>query len=184
MCQTASDHRTCPEKIHQVWLNSVITDANNREPEAMLLLGQLYQQGLGVKKNLNKSLGLLTQVSVLGEADVSSEIDAIQTEITAAKKSAKRSRLKVASKPTVAKPQVKSQMVKPAAKPSQVIAKQQTKAAAVAEKNLATDEKRLRAEKLRRYKKVMLQLKIEQQLIDQQQADVTGGALAAVEDEF
>jgi TPR repeat protein len=70
--------------VHTAWPESVKADADNHLPEARLLLGQLYRQGIGVTKNLNRSLDLLTQVNILGDADVENEIASIHAEITAA----------------------------------------------------------------------------------------------------
>lgn len=166
------------KKIHTDWLNSVKAGANNHEPEAMLLLGQLYRQGIGVTKNLNKSLGLLTQVSVLGDADVEMEIESIHAEIAAANH----------DKQVAAK----SKLVKPVEKKSKAVAKtqkatlkkKQTSATVTAKVTKQTIEKQKLAEKVRRYEKAMQQLKLEQQIIDQQQADVTGGSVASMDDEF
>jgi len=166
------------KKMHTDWLNSVKAGANNHEPEAMLLLGQLYRQGIGVTKNLNKSLELLTQVSILGDADVESEIESIHDEI-AASKQAKQVAIKV-------KP------VKPAGKKSKsavktektVVKKKQKPATVTAKVSRQAIEKLKLTEKRRRYEKAMEQLRLEQQIIDQQQADVTGGSVASMDDEF
>jgi hypothetical protein len=48
----------------------------------------------------------------------------------------------------------------------------------------AAQEKKLLAEKKRGYDKVMEQIRLEQKLIDEQQARVAGAATAAVDDEF
>ena len=48
----------------------------------------------------------------------------------------------------------------------------------------AAEEKKLLAEKKRRYEKVMEQIRLEQKLIDEQQARVAGEAAAAVDDEI
>jgi len=169
------------KKLHSDWLSSVRADANNRKPDAMLLLGQLYRQGLGVKKNLNKSLDLLNQVNVLGEADVDDEIESIYAELSAkkqAKQVAKQTKIK---KPAVSKPIAKAPPV------TKTVQKKKPKAVVAAKTKTVkklTDKQRVQAEKVRRYEKAMAQLRLEQELIDKQQADVTGGAIASVDDEF
>ena len=170
------------KKVHSDWLDSVKTEANNNKPDAMLLLGQLYRQGLGVKKNLNKALDLLTHVSVLGDADVDNEIESIYAEMSAKKKNDKLIvQKKKAKKPAASKSIAKAPSVPKTAqkkKPkSAVVAKTKT------EKKLI-EKQRIQAEKVRRYEKAMAQLRLEQGLIDKQQAEVTDGEVASVDDEF
>lgn len=166
------------KKMHTDWLESVKADAYNHQPQAMLLLGQLYRQGLGVTKNLNKSLDFLTQVSILGDADVESEIESIHAEIAA---SNQRKQAAVKIKPV--KPA--DNKAKSAAVTEKMVVKKKQKPANVTAKvSKQTIEKQKLAEKRRRYEKVMQQLKLEQQIIDQQQADVTGGAVASMDEEI
>jgi len=169
------------KKLHTSWLNEVKGEATNREADAMLLLGQLYRQGIGVRKNLGKSLDLLSHVSILGEADVDGEIESIYAEIDAAKArraAAKKKKVKViANKPA---PKTTVRVTKKKV-PVKVIT---TKAATVKVAKKLTKKERIQVEKVRRYEQAMLQLKREQQLIDEQQASVSGGAIAAIDDEF
>ena len=166
------------KKMHTEWLNSVKVEANNHEPEAMLLLGQLYRQGLGVTKNLKKSLGLLTQVSILGDADVDSEIESIHAEMDASNQAKQVATRNKPDKP--ANNNSKSVVVTE----KTIVRKKQKPATVTAKVSRQTLEKQKLAEKRRRYEKAMEQLRLEQQIIDQQQADVTGGAVATVDDEF
>jgi hypothetical protein len=166
------------KKMHTEWLDNVKTDANNHQPEAMLLLGQLYRQGLGVTKNLNKSLDLLTQVNILGDADVESEIESIHAEIAASNHpkqvTTKNKPVKLVDKKSKSAVITEKAVVKRKQKPATVTAKVSGQ----------TIEKQKLAEKRRRYEKAMQQLKLEQQMIDQQQAEVTGAAVASMDDEF
>ena len=164
------------KKLHAGWLNAVKGEATNREADAMLLLGQLYRQGIGVRKNLNKSLSLLNQVSILGDADVDNEIESIYVEIDAAKARrtvAKKKKAKVIASKPATKAKVKVAKKK---------APKKVTTATVAKK--LTEKERIQAEKVRRYEQAMLKLKLEQQLIDEQQASVSGDAVAAIDDEF
>lgn len=184
------------KKLHAGWIDGVVKEAGNRQPEAMLLLGQLYRQGLGVKKNLKKSLALLNQVSVLGDADVDEEIESIYDEIDAKKASRiayKKKKAKAAAKVSVAK--AKAAKVKPVitkvakAKPvkQKVAKKKKQKAAPVAVAKVVkkvTEKEKILAAKKRRYEAAMAKLKLEQQMIDEQQASITGEAVASVDDEF
>ena len=158
------------------WLNSVKTEADAHKAEAMFLLGQLYGEGIGVKKDLVKSLELLKQVRILGVANVDKQIAYIQNEIDEQNKSEQRNKaarnkeslgLKQASEEQLAKQQAQTKADK----------KRQTKKKAEAEE-LA------QAEKVRRYEKAMMQLKMEQQLIDKQQEWASGEEVASADDEI
>ena len=184
-------------KQHKKWLDSVIKDASEHKESALLLLGQLYHHGIGVKKDLAKSMDLLTEVASLGGAGVEKEIAAVQAEQDrATAKQRKKQIVKKQAPKQAEKEQVISKQVtvkeKAAAEPGVVEPqKKQTKvsekkaspvkASQKSEKQLAAD---LKAEKRRRYEKVMEQLRLEQQLIDEQQAAVTGKELASVDDEI
>ncbi len=148
------------------WLNSVKTDANAHKAEAMFLLGQLYGEGLGVKKDLERSLELLRQVQILGVANVDNQIALIQDEIDAINK---------------AEQQKGRDQKKASLKP----ANEEQQAAQLARQQASKEElAKQQAEKIRRYEKAMLQLHQEQRLIDEQQAWASGGAEATADDEI
>jgi TPR repeat protein len=178
--------------MHMDWIKSVKVGAANHNADAMLLLGQLYRQGLGVKKDLKKSLDLLTQVSVLGAAEVEDEIVAIQSEMTATKKSkiAARSnnkRLTVSKSVQKAASNVQQAQIKKEHVQVQPPERQQIAKKSVVDKQPVTAAKKaaaIKAEKRRKYEAVMKQLQLEQQLIDEQQAWSTGGEVASVDDEI
>jgi len=69
-----------PQK-HNQWLSELIQQAKTTEPNALILLGQMHRHGIGVKKDLEKSLDLLSQASALGHTEIDAEIDAISREI-------------------------------------------------------------------------------------------------------
>lgn len=158
------------------WLNSVKTEAGAHKAEAMFLLGQLYGEGIGVKKDLIRSLELLNQVRILGVANVDDQIAYIQNEINQLNRSEQQNRvdrkkenarLKQASEAQLAVQQAKIQADK------EEQAKQKAEA-----------EKLSQAEKIRRYEKAMMQLQMEQQQIDKQQAWASGGKLSDADDEI
>lgn len=142
------------------WLNSVKVDASEHKVEAILLLGQLYGEGLGVEKDLNKSLELLKQVQVLGAADVESQIAAVQDEIDRSENRAQNSK--------------KSRELENAN--LQLANEQQRKQQAEAKRLLQQD-------KVRRYEKAMQKLQYEQATIDEQQAWASGGDTSAIADD-
>ena len=150
------------KKEHQSWVDGIQADAKERKTESMLLLGQLYHQGIGVKKNLDKSLALLTYVNSSGGANVEHEIELIQKEINAnkvagykSKKIKKHPRAKVLS-----------------SKPADLISKEDS------------EQEKAMTEKRRKYEQVMAQIELEQRKINEQQARVTGNEVVAIDDEF
>jgi len=66
---------------HRQWLAELIRQADTSEPNALILLGQMHRHGIGVSKNLEKALDLLSRASSLGHTEIDSEIDAISREI-------------------------------------------------------------------------------------------------------
>jgi len=152
----------------EAWLSSIKADADDNKVEAIRLLGQLYRQGLGVEKDLNVSLDLLTQVNIRGAANVDREIAAIRTEIEAEKIAEKR-----------LTEQRDAQHLAAIEKERNRVAEEQANAEIKA--RMLQDSKE---EKRRRYEAVMLQLKQEQAQIDKQQSLVSGSNVATIDDEF
>ncbi len=154
--------------IYSSWLASVESDANAGKGQAAFLLAQLYHQGLGVKKDLDESLRLFQQVSLLGDANVQNEMALVRAEIKA-NKQAQQERQQEKDRQ---KAQNKLQLAAPVASP-----KKEKKAdpKLTKEQQLAQQaeaEKIEMAEKVRRYEAAMLKIKLEQKLIDEQQAAV------------
>lgn len=144
------------------WLNSVKTDADAHDAEAMLLLGQLYGEGLGVKKDLEKSLELLEQVRILGVANVDRQIVLIKEEI------------KVLSENEAIEKEsrnLESANVQQAKKDKQL-------------KLQAEVKKQDQAEKVKRYEAAMKKLQLEQKKINEQQAWASGGTSLSADDEI
>jgi len=163
---------------HEPWFQGIKQDASENKPEAMIILGQMYRNGIAVNKDLEKSLELLTTVNSSGVVNVEREMLAVRNEIAASKQARAEARKK--HDPVVAT--TRQANIEPARKPLDEKALAARKEAEAARK--AAEEKKLLAEKKRRYEKVMEQIRLEQKLIDQQQARVAGGATAAVDDEF
>ncbi len=174
---------------HSAWLESLKKDAKESKGDAMFLLAQLYREGLGVKKDLNKSLEILDQVSLLGAADVENDMALIQQEIEK-NKAKKAARKKYKMEVARLEQQKKEQQIKPLAD-----IKQQQIQEDMLEKEAQVDveqkkiqqveaEKAIQDAKIRRYEKAMMQLKLEQQQIDEQQAWAAGGEDETVDDEI
>ena len=79
---------------HNQWLESVKKDAKAHNADSTYLLAQLYSQGIGVKKDLAKSLELYDQVAILGSADVEKEITELQAQIAQAREAKVANRMK------------------------------------------------------------------------------------------
>lgn len=157
---------------HSVWLSSVKKEAELRKPEAVLLLAQLYRHGLGVEKDLKKSLVLLKQVRILGNANAENEMAAVKAEIEQTKKAEQIRQAQLAKE--------RERLAQ-----SKHEEKQQQELALLAEKEKKAEAEKLsEAEKIRRYEEARMQLLREQQLIDEQQSWATGGEVANVDDEF
>ncbi len=165
---------------NSAWLAGIQKDAKQSKGDAMFLLAQLYREGLGVKKDLNKSLGILDRVSLLGAADVDNEVALIQQEIennNKAKQTARKThkmevaRLAQQKKQHQVEQLAKIERLKAPAKEVLVVDKVQK-----TEVPQLTDESIIQAAKIRRYEKAMMAMKLEQQKIDEQQAWAAGGA--------
>lgn len=154
------------------WLAGVKADASEHDAEAVFLLGQLYRQGLGVEKDLNKSLELFKQDKILSNANVETEIAKIHAEIAARDKAIELAKIREIQK---------NRLVEQAQK----IQKKDEKLELQAQKEKQAEVERLeKAEKIRRYEEARMKLRREQQLIDEQQSRVTGGASESIDDEI
>jgi len=137
---------------HNQWLSDLIHQADTAEPNALILLGQMHRHGIGVAKDLKKSLSLLSRASSLGHTEIDTEIDEISREIekkdAVAKENKKRKKLINKKKKKLATKKRNDEK----RKQSEEMKKQK-----------AADEK------LRRYEEVMRKLREEEELLEQQQ---------------
>jgi len=167
------------------WLNNVKTDADKHKPDAILLLAQLYRQGLGVKKDLNKALDLFNEVRIRGVADVYEEIASVNAEMAANNKALQQQqqqRQDLAKKKELDK-QAQLALLREKQKPAKKEAIVPVKAVKPVSKQkqardlqaeLVTSQQTIQAEKVKRYERAMMQLKREQALIEAQQSEITG----------
>lgn len=156
------------------WLNRVKAGSDKGDAEAMYLLAQLYRQGLGVKKDLNKSFVLLDQISVFDIPYVDSELELVRSE-----QNAKPKKIAVIKKPVVEASVIKKQ----APAENQALATvnaQKLKVQQAEAKKLKAQQ--LHNEKVLRYKQAMLKLKQEQKIIDDLQASVDRESAGADEE--
>ena len=177
------------------WLEGIKKEAKESKGDAMFLLAQLYREGIGVKKDLDKSLEILDQVSLLGAADVENEMVLIQQEMETndkAKKTAKKNRkielARLASQEKDQREEEKQVEQQANSEQQKILQSKQKKEAPVATEQQVTEQtdaaKAIQAEKRQRYEKAMLKLKLEQQKIYEQQAWAAGGDTSAVDDEI
>lgn len=156
------------------WLDSVIADAEVHEADAVYLLAQLYHDGIGVKKDLEKSLELFKEIKSLGEASVEREIVSINREIAGDRLARENQQKKSELENKQAQQAIETKQAQRVQ--SAQVRKQAKKAANI--KQALNKEQLIQAEKRKRYEEVMLELKLEQQKIDEQQSRVGGGAMA------
>mgnify|MGYP002265649574 CR=1 FL=1 len=137
---------------HNQWLADLIQQADTAEPNALILLGQMHRRGIGVNKDLEKSLALLSQASSLGHTEIDAEIDEISREIekqdALALENEKREALIKKKKETLAIKKINE------------------------EKRKKSEEKKKQKtadEKLRRYEEAMRKLREEEMLLEEQQ---------------
>jgi TPR repeat protein len=140
-----------PEK-HNQWLSGLIQQADTAEANALILLGQMHRHGIGVAKDLQKSLALLSRASSLGHTEIDAEIDEISREIE------KRDAVSIENKKRKALINKKKKAVALKKRNEEKRKKNQEK-----KKQKAADEK------LRRYEEAMRKLREEELLLEQQQ---------------
>ena len=140
-----------PQK-HNQWLSDLINLAGTAEPNSLILLGQMHRQGIGVKKDLEKSLELLSRASSLGHTEVDDEIDEISRELE------------------------KQDAVAIANKNRKELTNKKKKAAALKKRNeekrkenKQKEKQKAADKKLRRYEEAMRKIREEEQLLEEQQ---------------
>jgi len=172
-------------KKNSAWLDGIKKAAKESKGDAMFLLAQLYREGLGVKKDLNKAMEILDQVSLLGAADVEKEMALIQQELEArdiAKENAgKKHKIEIAGlAKSVASPGLEQQANIEQRKISQNAQRKAVQSSKQRQRAQQVElEKAVLAAKRQRYVKAMMKLKLEQQKIDEQQAWAEGGDMEA-----
>jgi len=153
---------------HSSWLASVKADADAGKGQAMFLLAQLYHEGLGVEKDLDKSLKFFQQVSLLGDANVQNEMALVRAEMDASKQAEQHRQ----QKKEVEEAREVTKEAAPVAQPKKEKKEEPkfTKEQQLAQQ--AEAEKIEMAEKVRRYEAAMLKLKLEQKQIDELQSNI------------
>lgn len=148
---------------HDPWFKSLISQVSSKEPNALILLGQMNRHGINVDKNLEKAIEYLELASALGHTEVDSEIDEIKREIEANKPV-----VKTAISVTTKKPD--SKLNTPKAKSIKKVVNQPTTTKKVVRKpaKKIVPEESIE-EKRKKYEAAMKKLMEENKLMEQQQ---------------
>jgi len=169
---------------HAQWLSEVKKNASISKQEVLFLLGQMYREGIGVKKNLNKSLEIMYQLGLEGMAAADTEIEKIQAELKAHEIRRQKSRAARARK-QAEKPAVKTApgaVAKAAPQtPPKASVKTKPQAAPATSAAKPVDEKEARR---KRYEAIMKKLAEEQAEIDRLQGLVDEQGDADIDDEI
>ncbi len=147
------------------WVDKVKKAAFAGKMEEMFLLAQLYHEGIGVKKDLNKSLKLMYRLSSDGVMAADSEMEKLQAEIKANKATKKQKQVVI----TKSKPVIK--IAEPIKKKAKVVSKVEAEAT----------RKKLERKK---YEEVMQRIAKQQFEIDRLQGWTEGKKKASVDDEL
>lgn len=156
---------------HADWVASIKADANNKDRDSMLLLAQMYREGMGVKKDFPAAKNILDTLSISGNMSIDNEITLLDAEIRANKKREQELTKENAEAEKRAEADRKKQSEE-AEKQKQAEAQAAAKAAAQAKAKAIEASKtkeEIAEEKRKRYEEVMRKLKEEELILKQQQ---------------
>lgn len=142
------------------WLNNIKTQAAGQDRDAMLLLAQMYRQGIGVKKDFGAAKQLLNVLSVSGNMIIDFENAQLNADIAADKKH---------QQALEAQRAIQAQQRADAERQRKIQAAEQAKQAAAKAKADAAAKQETKEEKRKRYEAAMKELKAQQKLLEQQQ---------------
>lgn len=177
------------EKVNNAWLGEVRSAAFANEPESLFLMGQLYQKGIGVKKDLDKALEVMYRLGSEGNVVADQQITVIEAEQHVAQVKRNKARALAAykkkqeaewKKNVVATAVVASSAPVQALPETEASVTTESKAIILAEEKVAQEK----AEKRARYEAVMSSLAEEQAEINRLQKAVQGDSVASFDEEF
>jgi len=91
---------------HKMWLTSLINDANKGDDDVQFLLANMYEEGIGVKRNLKQAHRYYKLSTAKGNADAESQLFRIVQKINAtSEENEKQKAAKLAAKKAAAKKQ-------------------------------------------------------------------------------
>lgn len=133
------------KQTHSPWLKELVKQAQSSEPNAMIVLGQMYHHGIHLKQDLNKALYFLDYASALGHTEIDQEIAQIQNALEPDEE--------IVEKTEKTSPQSTKSVSKTTSKPKKVVAR----------------KKESEADKRKKYEEAMLLLQEEARLLEEQQ---------------
>ena len=172
------------EKKNNAWLGRVKSAAFANDPESLFLMGQIYQQGLGVKKDLDKALEIMYRLGSEGNVVADKEITVIESEQLAIQTKRKKAKALAAykkKKEAEWKKNVVATAVVASSAPVQVLSEEKVTVETESKADILAQEKAARREK---YEAVMRRLAEEQAEINRLQRAVQGDNIASVDEEF
>jgi len=142
------------------WLKKIIDEARIGNVHSLIILGQLYHQGIAVNKDLEKAHFMLQKASSEGHTEVDLEIEEINRKLsqTNETKIVKEVSAPVKQKPVVSK--IPKEPIKKKIKLKKTVAKKPVK---------KTGTKESKESKRKRYEEVMRKQREEQLILDKQQ---------------
>lgn len=145
------------------WLETIKLEAQRGKADSLILLGQMYHRGYGVKKNLKKALMYLQRASALGHPEIQNEIDKIESRLWPKKKPVEETApvAVVKSKPV----ETNAKVTKPGGKTAEIEMPVKTEQAEV--RRSSAEHKK--EEKRRRYEAAMREYYRQQLILQQQQ---------------
>ncbi len=165
------------EYAHAEWFKKVSNKAKKEKANSLIILGQMYHNGIIVKKNLPMAFNFLRRASLKSHAEIDGEIAEVRSKIEAEKKAtpvepAAEKKI-VTTEKLVSPPQKKTRKStrkttkKNIKKTTQTNKKKRYSKSGKTSKNIAKESSR--AEKERRYKEVMWKIHQETMLLEQTQ---------------
>ncbi len=126
---------------HKSWLNSLSTDAKRGDPEAMFMLGEMYENGTGVKKDLARAQSYYKSSSARGHIDAENRLYSVEQKLAQQNKADEAARQQATKK----KQADKERKAKQAA-----VAREKARADQARQKQLKAEQERRRLEAERR----------------------------------
>ncbi len=156
------------EHDHSEWFKDISSTTGRNKADSQIILGQMYHNGIYVKKDLPKALNLLKMASASGRAEVESEIEAIKLKLAPEKKTVKPPQ---PSKPEPVKTITAKATIKKTKSYKKKSVKKQKKYKSKAKSSSTKNKSRKSrlSEKERKYKEAMWKLHQESMLLEQTQ---------------
>lgn len=164
--------------LHDTWLNDLKQNAAAEDGEAMLLLGQLHKDGIGVPRDLNKAQNMFSGAAKKDVAGTDLELEKTQALINSQRKQATAQKKRNVAAKLKAQQQAASNKKQQMAQKQAKEKKLQTQIKAAQQQKIALDRQQLETEKLK-FEAEKRKLAKQQQMLRQQQIQKKKAAQAA-----